>query len=101
MFYPRSTFDLVMAGKRSNFREIGTFSNLQADIRITMKDSDMKPSLTCSPCNSALDAMSFKPLARIFSAHNAKKSRAVTLLTSYLGQIGDVTFWFYFHAQVN
>ena len=25
-------FDLVLAGQRSNFREIGTFSTLQADI---------------------------------------------------------------------
>ena len=84
-----------MAGKRSNFREIGTFSNLQADIRRTMKDSDMKPLLTCCPCNSALDVMSFKPLARIFSAHNAKKVTRLHL-DDVIGQIGDDMFRFYF-----
>ena len=62
-FDPRSIFDLVLAGQRSNFREIGTFSTLQADIRKTKTDSDMKPSPTCSPCNSALENVSFKPLA--------------------------------------
>ena len=36
LFDPRSTFDLVRAGQRSNFREIGTFSTLQANIRKTM-----------------------------------------------------------------
>ena len=36
LFGLRSTFDLVMAGQRSNFRETDTFSTLQADIRKTV-----------------------------------------------------------------
>ena len=56
-FYTRSTFDLVMTGQRSNFRETSTFLTLQADIRKTIDRIDMKPLPTCFPCNSALEQM--------------------------------------------
>ena len=68
-----------MAGQRLNFREIGTFSTLQADIRKTMKDSDMKPAITYS--------RAILPPRR----HP----------DDVIDQIFDVTFLVSFYAQVN
>ena len=49
--YPRSTFDLVMAGKRSIFGEIGVFSILQDNSDGAMADIAMKPLSSCSVGN--------------------------------------------------
>ena len=46
-FYPRSTFDLVMAGQRSIFGEIDVFSTLQDNSNGTMEDIAMKPLPSC------------------------------------------------------
>ena len=45
--YPRSTFDLVMAGQRSIFGEIDVFSTLQDNSDGTMADIVLKPSPSC------------------------------------------------------
>ena len=46
-FDPRSTLDLVMAGQRSIFWEIGVFSTLQDNSDTAMADSAMKPLPSC------------------------------------------------------
>ena len=46
-FYPRSTFDLVMAGHRSIFGEIDVFSTLQDNSNGAMADIAMKPLPSC------------------------------------------------------
>ena len=47
LFYPRSTFDLVMAGQRSIFGEIDVFSTLQYNSDGAMADIAMKPLPSC------------------------------------------------------
>ena len=51
IFYPRSTFDLVMAGQRSIFGEIDVFSTLQENSDGAMADIAMKPLPSCSVGN--------------------------------------------------
>ena len=53
IFGPRSIFDPVMAGQRSNFRKFHDFSNSRVDGIKTIYRSGMKPSPACSPFNSA------------------------------------------------
>ena len=53
IFGPRSIFDPVMAGQRSNFRKFRDFSNSRVDSIKTIYRSGMKPSPACSPFNSA------------------------------------------------
>ena len=62
---PRSIFDQVMTGQRKNFREISSFLTLQAGISKSIERSDIKHSLTCSPCSSTSIEVSFKHLSRI------------------------------------
>ena len=50
---PRSIFDPVMAGQRSNFRKFHDFSTSRVDGIKTIYRSGMKPSPACSPFNSA------------------------------------------------
>ena len=52
VFNPRSTFDLVKSGQRSNFRENRHFLDLHAHSGKSMCRSDLKPSPACSPFNS-------------------------------------------------
>ena len=51
LFYPRSTFDLVMAGQRSTFGEIDVFSTLQDNSYGAMADIAMTPLPSCSVDN--------------------------------------------------
>ena len=53
MFGPRSIFDPVMAGQRSNFRKFYDFSTLRVHISKTIYRSGMGPSPACFPFNSA------------------------------------------------
>ena len=53
IFGPRSIFDPVMAGQRSNFRKFHDFSTSRVDGIKTIYRSDMKPSPACSPFNYA------------------------------------------------
>ena len=53
IFGPRSIFDPVMAGQRSNFRKLYDSSTLRVHISKTIYRSGMKPSPTCFPFNSA------------------------------------------------
>ena len=53
IFGPRSIFDPVMAGQRSNFRKFHDFSTSRADGIKTIYRSGMKPSPACSPFNFA------------------------------------------------
>ena len=53
IFGPRSIFDPVMAGQRSNFRKFHDFSTSRVDGIKTIYRSGMKPSPACSPFNSA------------------------------------------------
>ena len=53
MFGPRSIFDPVMAGQRSNFRKFHDFSTSRVDGIKTICRSVMKPSPACSPFNYA------------------------------------------------
>ena len=55
VFNPRSTFDLVKSGQRSNFRENRHFWDLHAHSGKSMCRSDLKPSPACSPFNSEQD----------------------------------------------
>ena len=52
-FGPRSIFDPVMAGQRSNFRKFYDFSTLRVHISKTIYRSGMGPSQRVSPFNSA------------------------------------------------
>ena len=53
IFGPRSIFDPVMAGQRSNFRKFHDFLTSRVDgIKIIYRNG-MKPSPACSPFNSA------------------------------------------------
>ena len=52
IFGPRSIFDQLMAGQRSNFRKFYDFSNLRVHISKTIYRSGMKPSPACSSFNS-------------------------------------------------
>ena len=45
---PRSIFDLVMGGQKSNVRKIDKFSTLHAYISKTINLTDLKPSPACS-----------------------------------------------------
>ena len=49
--YPRSTFDLVIAGQRSIFGEIDVFSTLQDNSNEAMAGIAMKPLPSCSVDN--------------------------------------------------
>ena len=49
VFNPRSTFDLVKSGQRSNFRENRHFWNLHAHSGKIMCRSDLKTSPACFP----------------------------------------------------
>ena len=51
LFYPRSTFDLAMAGQLSIFGEIDVFSNLQENSDGAMADVAMEPLPSCSVDN--------------------------------------------------
>ena len=53
IFGPRSIFDPVMAGQRSNFRKFYDFSTSRVHISKTIYRSGMGPSPACSPFNSA------------------------------------------------
>ena len=53
IFGPRSIFDPVMAGQRSNFCKFHDFSTSRVDGIKTIYRSGMKPSPACSPFNSA------------------------------------------------
>ena len=53
IFGPRSIFDPVMAGQRSNFRKFHDFSTSRVDGIKTIYRSGMKHSPACSPFNSA------------------------------------------------
>ena len=53
MFGPRSIFDPVMAGQRSNVRKFYDFSILRVNISKTINRGGMGPSPACSPFNSA------------------------------------------------
>ena len=55
VFSPRSTFDLVRSGQRSNFHEKLHFLDLHAHSGVSMCRSDLKPSPACSPFNSEQD----------------------------------------------
>ena len=57
IFGPRSIFDTVMAGQRSNFRKFHDFSTSRVDGSKTIYRSGMKPSPACSPFNSALNVV--------------------------------------------
>ena len=53
IFGPRSIFDPVMAGQRSNFRKFHDFSTSRVDGIKTIYRGGMKPSPACSTFNSA------------------------------------------------
>ena len=53
IFGPRSIFDPVMAGQRSNFRKFRDFLDSRVHISKTIDRSGMKHSPACLPFNSA------------------------------------------------
>ena len=53
IFGPRSIFDPVMAGQRSNFRKFHDFSTSRVRISKTIDRSGMRSSPACSPFNYA------------------------------------------------
>ena len=55
VFSPRSIFDLVRSGQRSNFREKWHFLDLHANSGDSMCRIDLKHSPACSPFNSEQD----------------------------------------------
>ena len=57
VFSPRSIFDLVRSGQRSNFREKLHFLALHANSGVSMFRIDLKPSPTCFPFNSEQDSV--------------------------------------------
>ena len=53
IFGPRSIFDPVMAGQKTNFRKFRDFLVSRVHISKTVDRSGMKPSPACFPFNSA------------------------------------------------
>ena len=53
IFGPRSIFDPVMAGQKSNFRKFRDFLVSRVRISKSIDRSGTKPSPACSPFNSA------------------------------------------------
>ena len=66
-FGPRSTFDLVRSGQRSNFSEKFHFLDLHAHSGVSMCRSELKPSPACSPFNSEQDRVLLLYSVAIFS----------------------------------
>ena len=73
VFGPRSIFDLVRSGQRSNFREKWHFLALHAHSGVSMCRSDLKPSPACSSFNSEQDRMFLLYPVAIFSIRSAPK----------------------------
>ena len=57
VFSPRSTFDLVRSGQRSNFRVKLHFLGLHAHSGVSVGRSDLKPSPACSLSNFEEDCV--------------------------------------------
>ena len=79
-FGPRSIFDPVMRGQRSNFREIGNFSNYIYCISKTIDRSDIRFSPACSPFNSQQYSVSLQFLDGIYVTHSVPEGYSVTLI---------------------
>ena len=79
VFGPRSIFDLVRSGQRSNFREKWHFFALHAHSGVSMCRSDLKPSPACYSFNSEQDRMLLLYPAAIFSIRSAPKYNGITL----------------------
>ena len=73
VFGPKSIFDLVRSGQRSNFREKWHFLALHADRSVSMCRSDLKPSPACSSFNSEQDRVFLLYPVAIFSIRSAPK----------------------------
>ena len=73
VFGPRSIFDLVRSGQRSNFREKWHFLALHGHSGVSMRRSDMKPSPACSSFNSEQDRVFLLYPVAIFSIRSAPK----------------------------
>ena len=73
VFSPRSKFDLLRSGQRSNFREKWHFLSLHAHSGVSMCRSDLKPSPACSPFNSEQYKVLLLYPAAIFSIRSAPK----------------------------
>ena len=71
VFGPRSIFDLVRSGQRSNFREKWHFLALHAHSGVSMCRSDLKPSPACFSLNSEQDRVILLYPVAIFSIRSA------------------------------
>ena len=94
-FGPRSIFDLVRSGQRSNFREKWHFLALHAHSGVSMCRSDLKPSTACSSFNSEQDRVFYCiPLQYlayvVLLSRTASPSPAVIAVTVKI-QIGRMT----------
>ena len=78
IFGPRSTFDPVMTGQRSNFRKNRTFSTLRNDCGKTIRDIDLKPSPSCSLINSRLSYVYLDIISLLIAPLEAPEVRKVT-----------------------
>ena len=70
VFGPRSIFDLVRSGQRSNFREKWHFLALHAHSGVSMRRSDLKPSPACSSSNCEQDRVFLLYPVAIFQNRN-------------------------------
>ena len=73
VFGPRSIFDLVRSGQRSNFREKWHFLALHAHSGVSVCRSDLKPSPACSSFNSEQERVFLLYPVAIFSISSAPK----------------------------
>ena len=79
VFSPRSTFDLVRSGQRSNYREKWHFLTLHAHRGVSMCRSDLKLSPACSLLfNSEQDRVLLLYPIAIFSIRSAPKNAPPT-----------------------
>ena len=78
IFYPRSKFNPVLGGQRSDFREVCNFSTLLQYISKTINRSDIKLSPACSPFNAVQTSVSLHFFYGIFLARSVPEGNSVT-----------------------
>ena len=80
LFVPRSLFDPVMGGERSNFLEIDSFSNLHEYISKTINSSDLKLSPPCFLFNSEHQRALLQFINEKIVSHSVPEVNSVTIM---------------------
>ena len=79
-FDPRSIFDPVIRGQRSNFRDIGNFSILHYRISKIINRIGIKLSLASSLFTFERKKVSLPFIDRMFVTHSVSKGNSVDLI---------------------